>query len=93
MFGNFTEIPIQEQFSFCFNTVLCDIAAHFPDRRDTVIAAQLNLLVYTTSAISDICQEEKPTIQVKGSFLGNLLISNFSVISYTIYWTLMEFQK
>ena len=34
-------IPIQEQFSFCFNTVLSDIAARFPQQRDRIVSAQV----------------------------------------------------
>ncbi|KIH59180.1 hypothetical protein ANCDUO_10602 [Ancylostoma duodenale] len=34
-------VPIQEQFAFCFNTVLSDLAAHLPEYRDVIVNAQV----------------------------------------------------
>ncbi|EPB67424.1 hypothetical protein ANCCEY_13485 [Ancylostoma ceylanicum] len=34
-------VPIQEQFAFCFNTVLSDLAALLPEYRDVIVNAQI----------------------------------------------------
>lgn len=34
-------MPIQEQFAFCFNTALSDIAARLPKYRDVIVNAQV----------------------------------------------------
>ncbi|VDO27972.1 unnamed protein product [Haemonchus placei] len=35
-------VPIQEQFAFCFNTVLSDLASHLPAYRDVIVSAQMS---------------------------------------------------
>lgn len=40
----FDKVTIYEQFTFCLNTILADVAAYRFSLRDTIIEHQLNLL-------------------------------------------------
>lgn len=44
-------VTIYEQFMFCFNTVLSDIAVHFPHTRDDIVNAQLEVLDYLVEKV------------------------------------------
>lgn len=52
-------VPIQEQFSFCFNTSLSDLAAHLPRFREQIIAAQTDALACAVSAVYDLFDDEE----------------------------------
>ncbi|CAI5445845.1 unnamed protein product [Caenorhabditis angaria] len=51
------KVPIQEQFSFCFNTVLSDVAARNPFFREQIINAQVDTLACAVSKIHDLIEE------------------------------------
>ncbi|CAK5086225.1 unnamed protein product [Meloidogyne enterolobii] len=55
---NCGEITIHEQFTFCFNTILADLAAHFPHVRDFIINSQIELLEQLTSKITNFNEKE-----------------------------------
>ncbi|MFH4985019.1 hypothetical protein AB6A40_011728 [Gnathostoma spinigerum] len=44
-------VPLQEQFAFCFNTILSDLAAQYPSVRDQIVSAQLEVLACCTETI------------------------------------------
>ena len=48
-----SDVPIQEQFAFCFNTSLSDLAAQLPAHRDTIVKAQIDALACSTSVLVD----------------------------------------
>lgn len=52
-------IPIQEQFAFCFNTSLSDLAAHLPRFREQIIAAQADALACAVSSVYDIMEDKE----------------------------------
>uniref|UniRef100_A0A915CZ95 PI4-kinase N-terminal domain-containing protein n=1 Tax=Ditylenchus dipsaci TaxID=166011 RepID=A0A915CZ95_9BILA len=45
------KVTIYEQFTFCFNTIISDISAHFPHVRDEVVKAQVDLMLKLTNEI------------------------------------------
>ncbi len=47
----FSEIPEAENFSFVFNTLLCDVAVQCKDHRNQMISAQVNLMEKIASTI------------------------------------------
>lgn len=57
-FSQFSEITIQEQFTFCMCTELSDMAAHFPYVRDGIVRAQIDLLEKLTQKIAKHVGEE-----------------------------------
>nr|CAD2200678.1 unnamed protein product [Meloidogyne enterolobii] len=52
------KITIHEQFTFCFNTILADLAAHFPHVRDIIINSQIELLEQLTTKITHFNEED-----------------------------------
>ncbi|VDM61613.1 unnamed protein product [Angiostrongylus costaricensis] len=52
-------IPVQEQFAFCFNTVLSDLAAHLPDYRDAIVSAQIDALACAVASIVEILEDQE----------------------------------
>nr|CDJ89167.1 Protein Y75B8A.24 [Haemonchus contortus] len=42
-------VPVQEQFAFCFNTVLSDLATHLPAYRDVIVSAQVFAALQTNA--------------------------------------------
>ncbi|CAL2037779.1 unnamed protein product [Caenorhabditis brenneri] len=52
-------IPIQEQFAFCFNTCLSDLAAHLPRFREQIVAAQADALACAVSSVYDIMEDKE----------------------------------
>lgn len=48
-----SEVTIYEQFTFCLNTIMSDISAHFPQVRDEIVKMQVDLLQKLTD---EICQ-------------------------------------
>uniref|UniRef100_A0A158Q770 1-phosphatidylinositol 4-kinase n=1 Tax=Elaeophora elaphi TaxID=1147741 RepID=A0A158Q770_9BILA len=59
------KVPVQEQFAMCFNTVLSELAANYPEVRDIIVSAQIELLVVTSDIIVDICDQVQPQFQTK----------------------------
>ncbi|VDO41825.1 unnamed protein product [Brugia timori] len=59
------EVPIQEQFAMCFNTVLSELASNYPDVRDIIISAQIEVFTVTSDIIVDICDQVQPQFQTK----------------------------
>jgi hypothetical protein len=57
-FYTFLEITIHEQFTFCFNNILADVAANFPHVRDIIINSQIELLEQLISKIINFTEEE-----------------------------------
>uniref|UniRef100_A0A914Y3R6 1-phosphatidylinositol 4-kinase n=1 Tax=Panagrolaimus superbus TaxID=310955 RepID=A0A914Y3R6_9BILA len=51
-------ITIFEQFMFCFNTGLTDIAAHFPRTRDEIVTEQLDLLQLIVEKVLHFCRAD-----------------------------------
>ncbi|CAD6198558.1 unnamed protein product [Caenorhabditis auriculariae] len=51
------KVPIQEQFSFCFNTVLSDLAARLPKFREAIVSAQADALACVVSSVEDIVKD------------------------------------
>lgn len=60
----FIGVTIFEQFTFCFNTILGDIAAHFSHVRDKVIAAQVSLMEKLTQEIIFFGNESNNTNRI-----------------------------
>ncbi|KAJ1366567.1 hypothetical protein KIN20_027254 [Parelaphostrongylus tenuis] len=58
-------IPIQEQFAFCFNTVLSDLAAHLPEYRDAIVSAQIDALACAVASIVEILEDQENIGQSK----------------------------
>ncbi|PIO77056.1 hypothetical protein TELCIR_00849 [Teladorsagia circumcincta] len=52
-------VPVQEQFAFCFNTVLSDLAAHLPAHRDAIISAQIDALACAVTSILEILEDHE----------------------------------
>ncbi|CAI4230573.1 unnamed protein product [Auanema sp. JU1783] len=50
-------IPIQEQFGFCFNTGLADLAALLPKQSKTIVSAQVDALACAITSIHEILQD------------------------------------
>ncbi|CAJ0569808.1 unnamed protein product, partial [Mesorhabditis spiculigera] len=44
-------VTIFEQFAFCFNTILSELAAQHPEHRETIVVAQLDLLACVVDEI------------------------------------------
>lgn len=61
----FSEVPVQEQFAMCFNTILSELASNYPDVRDIIVSAQIELFMVTSDIIVDICDQVQPQFQVK----------------------------
>lgn len=59
---------MQEQFAFCFNTVLSELAAFYPNVRDQIVSAQLEVLACCTNTIVDLCEMQQPLLPAKGIF-------------------------
>nr|CRZ25602.1 Bm7141 [Brugia malayi] len=59
------KVPIQEQFAMCFNTVLSELASNYPDVRDIIISAQIEVFTVTSDIIVDICDQVQPQFQTK----------------------------
>lgn len=49
----------------CFNTILSELASNYPDVRDIIISAQIELLMVTSDIIIDICDQVQPQFQTK----------------------------
>ncbi|VDM94308.1 unnamed protein product [Onchocerca ochengi] len=62
---SFREVPVQEQFAMCFNTILSELASNYPDVRDIIVSAQIELFMVTSDIIVDICDQVQPQFQVK----------------------------
>uniref|UniRef100_F1KPV3 1-phosphatidylinositol 4-kinase n=1 Tax=Ascaris suum TaxID=6253 RepID=F1KPV3_ASCSU len=58
-------VPVQEQFAFCFNTVLSELAAFYPNVRDQIVSAQLEVLACCTNTIVDLCEMQQPLLPAK----------------------------
>ncbi|KJH43219.1 MIT domain protein [Dictyocaulus viviparus] len=58
-------IPIQEQFAFCFNTVLSDLAAHLPEYRNVIVSAQIDALACAVTSIVEILKDHECAGQSK----------------------------
>lgn len=56
---SFSEIPIQEQFSFCFNIVLSDLAARLPLFREQIVSSQTDALACAVSAVHDLLEDKE----------------------------------
>ncbi|CAB3403699.1 unnamed protein product [Caenorhabditis bovis] len=64
------KVPVQEQFSFCFNTVLSDLAARLPTFREKILIAQADALACAVSSVIELVEnseerENKKTYIVK----------------------------
>ncbi|VDM30244.1 unnamed protein product [Toxocara canis] len=59
-------VPVQEQFAFCFNTVLSELAARYADVRDQIVSTQLEVLACCTNTVVDLCEMEQPLLSAKG---------------------------
>ncbi|VDO26202.1 unnamed protein product [Onchocerca flexuosa] len=59
------KVPVQEQFAMCFNTILSELASNYPDVRDIIVSAQIELLMVASDIIVDICDQVQPQFQVK----------------------------
>lgn len=55
----FLDVPIQEQFAFCFNTALSDLAAQLPQFRDHIVAAQIDALACSTSSLIELLNDSE----------------------------------
>lgn len=66
----FDKVTIYEQFTFCLNTILSDMAAYRFALRDTIIEHQLNLLTKLVKKVEDKVNDEKieNDIERKGKF-------------------------
>uniref|UniRef100_A0A1I7TW40 1-phosphatidylinositol 4-kinase n=1 Tax=Caenorhabditis tropicalis TaxID=1561998 RepID=A0A1I7TW40_9PELO len=53
------KIPIQEQFAFCFNTSLSDLAAHLPRFREQIVSAQADALACAVSSVYDLLEDKE----------------------------------
>ncbi|RUS74513.1 hypothetical protein EGW08_017720, partial [Elysia chlorotica] len=53
-------LPTAECFSFCLNTILCDVAFRLPEYKDKIIFAQLNVLDNMTS----LCEQASGHVTV-----------------------------
>lgn len=49
----------------CFNTVLSELASNYPDVRDIIISAQIEVFTVTSDIIVDICDQVQPQFQTK----------------------------
>lgn len=52
-------IPVQEQFAFCFNTSLSDLAAHLPRFREQIVSAQCDALACAVSSAYDLLEDKE----------------------------------
>ncbi|CAP24439.2 Protein CBG03566 [Caenorhabditis briggsae] len=52
-------IPVQEQFAFCFNTSLSDLAAHLPRLREHIVSAQCDALACSVSSVYDLLEDKE----------------------------------
>ncbi|CAI2348814.1 unnamed protein product [Caenorhabditis sp. 36 PRJEB53466] len=53
------QIPVQEQFAFCFNTALSDLAARLPPFREHIVSAQTDALACAVSSVLDLLKDKK----------------------------------
>ncbi|EYC21934.1 hypothetical protein Y032_0018g3619 [Ancylostoma ceylanicum] len=62
-------VPIQEQFAFCFNTVLSDLAALLPEYRDVIVNAQIDALACAVASLFEILEDHENVSQSKTHLL------------------------
>ncbi|XGW14011.1 hypothetical protein V3C99_000358 [Haemonchus contortus] len=62
-------VPVQEQFAFCFNTVLSDLATHLPAYRDVIVSAQIDALACAVTSILELLEDHENIGQSKSHLL------------------------
>ncbi|CAJ0959757.1 unnamed protein product, partial [Mesorhabditis belari] len=59
------KVPIFEQFAFCFNTILSDLAARHLLQQEEILRAQLDTLACAVDEILEVIDEKMPSTQSK----------------------------
>lgn len=73
----------------CFNTVLSELASNYPDVRDIIISAQIEVFTVTSDIIVDICDQVQPQFQTKCMYLFSLQLIELRLISVSEYENLI----
>ncbi|GFO06729.1 phosphatidylinositol 4-kinase alpha-like, partial [Plakobranchus ocellatus] len=85
-------LPMAECFSFCLNTILCDVAFRLPSYKDKIIFAQLRVLDHMASLCEQasghvtekICVRQIPILLGLARSMGRSSDENLSLISYLL---------
>ncbi|KAH9492192.1 Phosphatidylinositol 4-kinase alpha [Bulinus truncatus] len=85
-------LPMTECFSFCLNTILCDVAFRLPSDKDRIIFGQLKVLEQMTSMceqqstqiIEKLCTRQIPLLLGLARSMGRSSDEECSLISYLL---------
>lgn len=82
IFDFLSGVPVAERFSFCLNTLLCDVAARCHSLREEIILGQIDLLTALINFIRS-CKEQNGTA-LRGTNLRGLFYTGSGRVRYSL---------